>query len=262
MAAGDVTAKLTKVRAFSSNVFDMVDDYVEVAHDARQLGANLSNGFTLSAWALPRSYGETNGRILDKTSDTFSANGFALWAGSVGFPIAVLRLNTGTQATSAATTMPYGVWTHVIVTVSSAQRANFYINGVLSGSANQNLVQALSTITTTNAMRIGNRAGATDRTWDGGLKDVKMWNRVLTAAEIAEEYAGTTPMSGLLHWFKLGGDYADYGSVGVTATNSGSVPFIEDDALAAAVKAQRVASTDKWMIYRGQGGQVGTVNIE
>jgi hypothetical protein len=136
------------------------------------------------------------------------------------------------------------------------------MNGVISGTANQDLVQGVSTITTTTNARIGNRAGATDYTFDGGIKDFKMWNRVLSTTEIAKDYAGHTPATGLIHHFKLGGDYSDYGSCGVTATNSGSVPFVVDDNIAVAVKAQRVASTDTWMIYKGKEGQVGTVNIE
>jgi hypothetical protein len=50
-----------------------------------------------------------------------------------------------------------------------------------------------------------------------------MWNRVLTATEITEDYQGKNNTNGLIHHFKLGGDYTDYGSVGVTATNSGSI---------------------------------------
>jgi hypothetical protein len=34
--------------AFNYNDFDGTDDYVEVPHNAAQLGANLSNGFTIS----------------------------------------------------------------------------------------------------------------------------------------------------------------------------------------------------------------------
>ena len=48
MAEGDVVVVNTNSRAFNANVFDGVDDYVEIPHNAAQLGANLSNGFTIS----------------------------------------------------------------------------------------------------------------------------------------------------------------------------------------------------------------------
>jgi len=202
-----------------TNVFDGVDDYVEIPHNAAQLGANLSQGFTISAWINPRSVGETSGRILDKNTSDLGANGWRY--GCLSLNRVFFIINAGTQSSCANNAVPYKVWTHVILTISSGQLANFYVNGVLSGTADQDLVQTISTITTTNVMRIGNRSTATDRTFDGSIRSVKMWNRVLTASEIARDYAGITPANPI-HHFKLGGDYTDYGSVGVTATNSGS----------------------------------------
>lgn len=260
MAAGDVKANLTKVRAFACNNFDGVDDYVDVPHDPRQLGANLTEGFTISCWLNLKRIGEGGftGLIIDKSTSYPAVNGFSIlsFANQMAF-----NINNGTSAVSANNSITYGLWIHCLVTISSSQLGNWYVGGSLSGTANQNIVQTIAAITTTNNMRIGQTVGGI-RNADGSIKDVKMWNRVLTAAEIASEAAGGHTMTGLLHWFKLGGDYADYGSVGVSATNSGSIPAVVDDAVAAVVKAQRVASTDKWMIYKGMGGQVGTVNIE
>ena len=99
---------------------------------------------------------------------------------------------------------------------------NHYLNGVQSGTANQDAIGTIADIVTTNAMRIGNRSTATDRTFDGSIRSVKMWNRVLGTGEITSDYEGIINTGGLIHYFKLGGDYTDYGSVGVTATNSGS----------------------------------------
>ena len=47
MADGDLTATNQTYSSKKCAVFDGVDDYVEVAHNANQLGANLSNGFTI-----------------------------------------------------------------------------------------------------------------------------------------------------------------------------------------------------------------------
>ena len=220
MAAGDITAKRTNYSDFPCNVFDGVDDYVEIPHAEAQLGANLSNGFTISAWINARSIGETAGWIFGKSAGSTGTTGFYL---HMGVNRISFRINIGTVASSAVASITYGTWYHVLVTISAAQLTNFYINGTLSGTANQDLVQTISTITGTTAVRIGNRPAATDRSFDGSIRNVKMWNRVLTTTEITEEYNGQDHPTGKIHHFKLGGDYADYGSVGVTATNSGSV---------------------------------------
>jgi hypothetical protein len=265
MAAGDVDVKTTTMRCLNSNMFDGVDDYVEIPHSASQLGASLANGFTMSAWICPKSLGEgSTGRILDKSTSSTAAAGFLFSINNTTNVNSLrFRMNNGTIGLSSANSVVYGTWQHVLVTVSSGQLANFYVNGVLSGTANQDLVQTISIITTTNPLRIGNRAYDTGSTFDGAIRHVKMWKRVLTAAEIAADYAGTPATSGLIHWFKLGGDYTDYGSVGVTATNSGSVQRIVEDLAKTAIKTQRTTAgaSGKYMIFSGRAGQLGSVAI-
>lgn len=222
MAAGDVTADRAEASKFVGASFDGVDDYVEIPHHASQLGANLSNGFTISVWIFPIATAASQKRIFDKTTATGAENGFALRIDDTNPQAISFRLNAGTVAISANLAAPLRIWTHVIITVSSAQLANIYINGVLSGAANQDLIQTIATITTTNAIRIGNRATATDRPFDGCIKDVKMWNRVLSAAEIAEDYAGHNIADGQILWVPLCCDYNDRALFGLTGTNSGT----------------------------------------
>ena len=256
MAAGDVDVTFTKARALSANVFDGVDDYVEIPHNANQLGANLSNGFTISAWINPRGLGEGSlGRIMEKSSDGNSSAGFYIRLSSL--TKIQIRLNTGTAVDSGNGYYDFGVWQHILITFSSGQLVNFFKNGVSFGGTNLDLVQPISAITTTDKLYIGNqRAGAS--TFDGSIRSVKMWNRVLTTDEITADYQGTTPQSGLIHNFKLGGDYTDYGSVGVTATNSGSLPQVVEDTVAAAIKTQRATAgaTGKYLLCSGIKGQV------
>lgn len=250
MAAGDVSAALTRPLAQSCNNFDGVDDYVQIPHHASQLGANLNKGFTISAWVNAESLGLTSGRIIDKSSGNDGNNGFKFHIGTAGFEnVLYFRLNNGTTKQSAPNSFLYHVWTHCLVTISSTQLINFYISGLLNGSANQNLVQPVSAITTVNPLIIGNNSDAT-ATFDGSIKDVKMWNRVLSAAEITKDAAGLNPetaIPNLIHWFKLGGDYKDYGFVGVTATNSGSVSTATDDQVSVVLKATRVTANDKYL---------------
>ena len=222
MASGDLTATSPTSSDMNCSIFDGIDDYVDIPHNEAQLGVNLSQGFTISAWINPRSLGEFSaGIILDKSSAANGVNGFAFrltTTTKLNF-----RLNSGTSLLSADGAIALGTWKHVLVTISSAQLVNFYSNGVLSGTANQNLVQGITAITTTNAPRIGNRATATDISFDGSIRKVKMWNRVLTTTEITADYNGQDPNRGhLIHEFLLEKDYKDTGRIGVDGTASGT----------------------------------------
>jgi hypothetical protein len=265
MAAGDVGVSITTVKGFPCNVFDGVDDYVEIPHNAAQLGANLSKGFTISAWINARSIGENKGQVFNKATNANGGDGFNIYMETTNR----IKFNIkGTEHASGNNVVLYQQWYHILYTLSSANLCNLYINGVLTGTANQDLSAGggIAGITTTNAMRIGNRAGGTDFTFDGSIREVKMWNRVLSTTEIAQDYAGTTPATeNLIHNFKLGGDYADYGSVGVTATNSGSLSqVVEGDTTSTAIKALRTLTgiSGVYMITRGEGGQVVSTGIQ
>ena len=222
MASGDLTGTVGRQSERPGAYFDGVDDYVEIPHNANQLGTNLSNGFTISAWINPRSLGEGNaGRIFDKGESNNAANGFVFYvAGTarIGF-----KINVGTGSNSGNNSITFGTWQHVLVTVSSGQLVNHYVNGVLEGTANQNLVQGIATITTTLAPRIGNRANASDFTFDGGIRKVKMWNKVLSAAEIAADFKGAVvAYKNLILDVPLKDDYNDNSRTGLTGTNSGT----------------------------------------
>lgn len=270
MAKGDVVVSGATLRAFDGNIFDGVDDYVEIPHNVAQLGANLTNGFTFSAWINPRSTGESGAKVLDKSAGTAAQNGFH-WGYEPVNNAMQIRVNNSTNRLGANNSITNGIWQHVLVTVNSTPVCNHYINSILTGSANQAVSQALSTITTTNVLRIGNRSQATDRTFDGSIRDVKMWNRVLSASEIANDYAGVTPKSGLLYHYKLGGDYSNYGTLpdgsSATATNSGSVSQIVEDTGANIIKniysnAGKGLSGAIMLLAKGSGGQILTTAIQ
>jgi len=238
MVSGAVVANLTRPLARRGAVFDGVDDFVDVAHNANQLGANLTGGFTISAWVNPKSTGETGaGKILDKSTADGGADGFTYRIDAN--KKAVLQINLGTSIRSADSSLPFGKWTHVLTTITSAQIAQHYINGAVSGSAGD-LVQGISAMTTTNDIRIGNLTGNTNRTWDGAISQVKMWNRVLNSTEIAADLAGKE-VAGTIIDVPLQENYDD-------VTNSGSRLAAIDDQVASAVSGARVTASDQYMI--------------
>lgn len=244
MATGDVVCNLTNPLAKRCAVFDGVDDYVDITHKDDMLGANLSNGFSISADVFLKSNGELDtGYIIDKSTGTNGQNGFRF---HFALPDTIaFKINNGTGRSSGSISL--NTWFNIIVTVTAGQLCSFYVNGVLSGTANQDLVQGISTITTTTNARIGNRAGNTDRTWDGGIRNVCFYNKVLSSAEILKVGTGQNVKSGLIHRWKLDTDYND--SVGsADGTNSGSVLRAVDDQVATALSDTRTTANDKYLI--------------
>lgn len=159
--------------------FDGIDDYIEMP-DSQNL--RMTSGGTISAWIYPRTLGENGyGRIVDKTTLTDGTNGY-LFDVNTNNTIAFQAGSTA-QITSSTNAITLNAWNHVAVTFDSSGR-KLYANGVLVGS------DATATLppNVAGAVRIGNRAGATDRTFDGYIDDVRFYNRVLGATEIKNNY--------------------------------------------------------------------------
>jgi hypothetical protein len=72
----------------------------------------------------------------------------------------------------------------VVATRDAAGLANIYLNGVLSGTADQ--TSGTPVAGTTN-VQIGNNSSLVN-TFDGYIDDVRIYNRVLTVAEINRIY--------------------------------------------------------------------------
>lgn len=83
-------------------------------------------------------------------------------------------------ATSAAGSLAQGVWHHICATRAADGTANLYTNGALSGAANQNSGTPAAGVVN---VYVGNRDGA-DRTFNGKLDDIRIYDRALTLGEI------------------------------------------------------------------------------
>lgn len=223
MAAGDITAVRSEASDKDGGAsFDGVDDYVEIPHHASQLGANLSNGFTISAWIYARTSGENAlGHIIQKAANEDGIDGFSWMIRGSNTNLQFMLNGDTSKPISAAGSLIFGTWQHYIITISAIAKANIYLNGTLTGNANQSVTGVIADIISLNDLVIGN-ANSSNRTFDGLIKDVKMWNRVLTTDEIAADYAGyNSPRNGLILDVPLRDDYNDK-ALGLTGTNSGT----------------------------------------
>ncbi|MBI2676665.1 MAG: LamG domain-containing protein [Candidatus Yanofskybacteria bacterium] len=151
--------------------FDGVDDWIDPNNEV--IGSSAA---TVSAWIKPSSLGEgSTGSIVNNGKTIFrmaSSNRLAFI--SDGAIIAV-------SATNAFT---IGPWLHVLATRDATGVANIYLNGVRTGTADQS---SGTPATGTTDMAIGNNT-ATTTAFDGTIDDVRIYNRVLSVAEVKRLY--------------------------------------------------------------------------
>ncbi|MEW5994636.1 MAG: LamG domain-containing protein [Candidatus Zixiibacteriota bacterium] len=161
--------------------FDSIDDYVEIPDD---LSLRLTTGGTIEAWIYPLSHGENGyGRIVDKSINSVG--------GGSGYEFDVegtnnLGLNVDGQALDLHTTtgvLTLNAWNHVAATFDGTYW-KLYSNGVEVGSKNSTVLPPNTAAT----VRIGNRADNTDRTFDGAIDEVAIYNSALSPTEILDHY--------------------------------------------------------------------------
>ena len=163
--------------------FDGVDDYINVPHHASQL---LTTGGTIEAWIKATTAGEGDiGFIVDKSTGYTGVVGYALiLLKSVGLYYYKVQINNGVEVYSAATSI--GVWQHIVSTWDATGLVTHYVDGSVSGTPTISADPV--GITTTNVLRIGNPVSTTDFTFNGIIGEVLIYNRALSAGEIAHNY--------------------------------------------------------------------------
>ncbi|MCF7830858.1 LamG domain-containing protein [Candidatus Gracilibacteria bacterium] len=207
--------------------FDRADTKIETSLTSN---ADFQNGFTVSAWINPDSIGENNyGRIVDKSNSASAGDGLSFRASDTNELSFAINIIGDIDAESGDNSITLNQWQQVLVTVTESGGdglVNFYIDGIHSGDTDQN-AGVLSDITTSNPLTIGNRSTATDRTFDGQISDVRIYNRVLSTDEISLLYESYNPKTaigslekGLVGHWELGQD--DEGWTDNIVTNSGA----------------------------------------
>ena len=178
--------------------FDGVDDWVTVT-DTTASPLDLSTGMTIEAWVNPTNMSGWE-CILMKERGVVGEGllSYALYAHdgaplSLGQPVPAgyVRLNPAASTTDKAvrgtTKLTLGAWTHLATTYDGTTQ-RFYVNGVLVGTANPVVAGSQNTIVTSNgALRIGGDASSTGEFFQGLIDEVRVYNRALSAAEIATD---------------------------------------------------------------------------
>jgi hypothetical protein len=137
----------------------------------------LTGDKTWTAWVQPTYIGENSaGRIFGNSKAIFGINSsYYLTFAS----------DSATVVTSTPTALTVGVWAHVAVTRTTLGIANFYINGVLVGTAN-----LASGTPASGLVHVWGNRTAGDRTWDGRMYDQRIYDKLLSTEDIAALAAG------------------------------------------------------------------------
>jgi hypothetical protein len=175
---------------------------------------------TVSAWIYPRSAGEAGkARIVDKANSTTPTNGWILYLTGDGRQLQFVADYTTTNLTrvSAAGVLAFNTWQHVAVTWDgspSASGVRLYLNGVEVAYSASTSAAGTRVDDALEDLKIGNDKSRA-RTFNGRIDEVQVWNRALSASEVA---ALVQPASDLIGDWKL-----DDGS-GTSASDAAGTP--------------------------------------
>ena len=155
-------------------------DYVAVENST---GINPTSGLTVSAWFNAPANGQEFFGIIGKNNNaehTVSGWDIAMYAGgNIGF--------VGGSSSADTTGKDYrdGIW-HQVVGTWNGTLSSIYVDGVLNGT-----VAVTSFPASASEVRIGEYAfdyPLNNRSWEGGIDEVRVWNRSLSADEIRQQY--------------------------------------------------------------------------
>ena len=125
---------------------------------------------------LIKQYDATGWLIEQDTNDKLN-----FWHRSASSPVL-----SGDATSTGALTM--GKWYHIVVTIDRDGVASFYFNGVLDSTDTISGGMSARTMTQTNPLLL---FGETDQNPVQGQANIaRLWNKILTAAEVKELYSG------------------------------------------------------------------------
>lgn len=141
---------------------------------------NMTTPFTLEAWVYPVTFKSNiwDGSVISKETDT---TGYSISIGGNGQGRFVINSRGAWFAAEApAGSLKLNVWQHV-AGVYDGSTIKFYVNGVLVATST-----AGTPATSTGLLCIGETAnsGWGDRSFNGGIDEVKIWKKAFTSTEL------------------------------------------------------------------------------
>jgi hypothetical protein len=170
--------------------FDGTDDYVNVP-DSPNL--NLTNQGTISVWINPATVTQDSYSGLASKSTGGSANqqSYQLsWRQISGALFGSICNGSGTyNDLFAPLPTVANVWYNIVFTWNGSQ-LNMYNNGVVIGTTTQTINNQILATDVTIGGNTYKGAGGGDDTFNGGIANVVLYNKGLTASEVLQNYYG------------------------------------------------------------------------
>ncbi|MBW8832890.1 MAG: LamG domain-containing protein, partial [Burkholderiales bacterium] len=166
--------------------FNGTNAYVDLGNPT---SLQFTGSMTVSAWIRTTAFPADDAAIVSKRSS--NAIGFQLDTSvdtgprTVGFKLAS---STGAlMARYSSTVLQANTWYYVTgVYDASARTMSVYVNGVLNNGALRGTVTATQQNSTVN-VNVGRRTGAGKFNFNGTIDEVRIYNRALSATEIAAD---------------------------------------------------------------------------
>lgn len=157
--------------------FDGVNDYIDLNNSSL---LNPTVGIASSLWVNRNSLSVDTWLI--SRDDLSLGRSFAFGIrGNASNNVVWLQINGGSTVLSTIS-VPLGLWTHLCFTRNSNNTYSIFINGALNSTS----VSVVSPASTTGNVNIGRRTySGFEGYFSGLLDDVRIYNRVLSPAEIS-----------------------------------------------------------------------------
>jgi hypothetical protein len=185
-APGWVSGKIGQALSLNGS-----SQYASAPHSAN---LNLTGNLTIGAWVNLTDYANANTIATKATGNGTSSNTFELRTEASTGKLQFVAYDTALRTITSDEAVPVGSWVHVAVAKGGGV-ARLYINGVDRGSG-----AVGSTSSNSDELRLGVRDDLSNY-FKGILDEVKLFNRVLSAADIKNDYEAG--ISGLRNGFTL-----------------------------------------------------------
>jgi hypothetical protein len=158
-----------------------VDGCVQIATASAASPLDFTKSFAVAAWVWIKTFPDNSGYIVGKTNDP-DLGGWRLAAGLAGVVSAAVALPTGVRL-SVDAPVPLETWLHVAMVVTAGGTLEIFVGGK-SVATKPGAPSPLRPDPAATA-RIGCRSDGT-QSFDGIVDDVRIFDRALTPAEVAE----------------------------------------------------------------------------
>ena len=149
----------------------------------------LTEEFTLEAWVRSED-DEQTGPVFFKKTEWFAAYGLYVGFSQDGKPEAILATDDYELATAnSAQVLPEAAWSHLAATYDGSH-LRLYVDGELSDTA-----EAPEMIASEGPLMIGCSHASWEEDFVGKIDDARIYDRALSAAELAEDAEEAVPAS-------------------------------------------------------------------